>query len=199
MRRHYTTIRILFFWFHVFSPANLARVPFRLFRVTSALAMVLCKRSRPYGNIQLIAFPPHQVSSLATIVEALELIREKDPLRFKRIETYVRRVVVGNWRRMGFYNPIGRVCGVRIAQSAKVAGSLAVLGYASTIIHEATHAKLDRLRFSPTGPNLHRIEMLCLREERRFLERFPDVRNKLPLVFGYLPRKSPRTSKTRSG
>jgi hypothetical protein len=134
-----------------------------------------------------VAFPPQEVDSLAPVVGALELIRKTDRRRFARIERLIKLVFLGNWKSLGFYSPIGRVCGLSLLASPS--NSYAVYGYASVLIHEATHALLEDLRFPYSNGNKARIERICRKEEIRFLTHFPGIHSKLPSVFGCVTRR----------
>jgi len=147
--------------------------------------------SRPYRNIQLVAYPPHGVEALAEVVDALELLRGADPRRFGRVERHIRHIVLRGMRPLGFYRSLGRVCGLRKQVYRQESRPLILLGYAAVLVHEATHGFLDRRRFPYTRTNRKRIERLCLLEHARFLAKFPGVKGKLPLLFGYGRMKRP--------
>jgi hypothetical protein len=48
---------------------------------------------------------------------------------------------------------------------------------ASTLVHEGTHARLERLRFEYTPELRERIEKVCFRRELAFARRLPDAAN----------------------
>jgi len=149
-------------------------------------------RSRPYRGIRLIAYPPYQTDALAEVVDALEIIRKHDEVRFRRVTRFISRIVVGNWNVVGFYNSIGRVCGLQRRESDDHSRPFIVFGYAATIIHEATHGLLDQMRFPYFEKTRKRIERLCVMEEARFLVKFPGLRGRMDIVLGYVERPTKR-------
>jgi hypothetical protein len=149
----------------------------------------LTDRSREYQNIQLIAFKPYGLDSFDTVVEALEILRTHDPRRFKLVKKHIRRIVFWDFKGLGFYTPIGRVCGLRSLCPPTAPNRVVAYGYAAILIHEATHGFFHRLRVAPTRTNLKRMEKLANREEARFLRKFPEIRHKVSIVYGYADRK----------
>jgi hypothetical protein len=61
-------------------------------------------------------------------------------------------------------------------------------GYAAVIIHEATHGLFFKLRFAPTRANLKRMERIIVKEEARFLAKFPEVKGRVRQAYGYAVR-----------
>lgn len=182
--------RKLVFWLHAFiSRKRLWRVPIRLFQLTYLSILALTNRSREYRGIRLIAFPPYGVDSLAVIVDALELLRRSDPRRFRRVEQHTKRILLGDFKALGFYTPIGRICGLTNLSPSGARNPLIAYGYAATIVHEATHGLLHILRFAPTRANLKRIERIAVREQARFLAKFPQVKENVSQAYGYADRR----------
>lgn len=138
--------------------------------------------SRPYGGIDLIAVPPYGLDLFDDIWAALDLIQQTDPRRFHRIQQFVTRIILIRLRRsliMGQYNPIGKVCGLARIEFPTKLRYLARYSYASTIIHEATHGYLFQRKFPASKSNRRRIEVICVKEEARFMSKFPQIRKQL--------------------
>ncbi|MBI2927412.1 MAG: hypothetical protein HYY24_17080 [Verrucomicrobia bacterium] len=134
------------------------------------------------------------MDALAEIVEALELLRRTDPQRFTRIERFIKRVFLANYRSfLGCYRSFGQVCDLKKLPIPLVPRPLAIYSYAATLVHESTHARLDRLRFPRTRANVKRIEKLCLKEEARFLARFPGIHEALDLALQHVTGPSAHT------
>jgi hypothetical protein len=133
------------------------------------------------------------MDTLAEIVDALELIRTTDPRRFARIERFTKRIVLANYKNfLGRYRSFGQVCDLKRLPMPESSRHLAIYSYAATLVHESTHARLDSLRFPLTAANRKRIEELCLKEEARFLARFPGISRALDLTLHDLRRLSGR-------
>ncbi len=171
-------------------------VPLGVFDLLTNFVVSRALGSRPYRGIVLIAYPPHPVDALGELVDALELIRRTDGRRFRRVEQHLKYIVLASWRsdRLGVYSSISRTCTVRKLSPAAKSNPWSVYAYAALIIHEATHALLDGMRFPNTRANKKRLERLCLWEEARFLSKFPGVDENLELAFGHAIRK-PRTDR----
>lgn len=144
--------------------------------------------TRPYRGIVLVPVPPYGMDSLAEVVDALELVRRTDPRRFARVERFIKKIVLANWRTLGLYNSVSGVCGLKKLAIPENSDSLAVYNYAATLVHESTHAMLEEKRFPYTRANRDRIERLCVSEEVRFLARFPGIERKLEMLLGYVDR-----------
>ena len=175
--------RILIYWLDRLFSLSL---PVGLLDLATSFFVSRGLGNRPYRGIVTMAFPPHKVDALSEIVEALELIRRHDPRRFTRVERFIKRIFLANYSFAGRYSPFGHVCGLQKLAVPDHLRSLATYHYAATLVHEATHAMLFAKRFPYTRTTLPRIEKLCVKEEARFLVRFPDIDRKLELTLGYV-------------
>ena len=108
---------------------------------------------------------------LRQVEAALRTIRDYDARRYNRVRRDLQRVWVkvqpgGN---TGLYNPDLKACELdpRLLLREGVTPS----DIASVIVHEATHARLQRFGFPESLRN--RIESLCRRQEHAFSERLP--------------------------
>jgi hypothetical protein len=176
--------RILIYWLRKCFSLS---VPVGFFDLVTIFFVSRGMGSRLYRGIELVAFPPYRLDALTEVVDALELVRRTDQRRFARIERFIKRIVLANWKKhLGFYNTISQVCALKKLPIPEDSRILAIYNYSATLIHEATHAMLDKRRFPPTRANLKRIEKLCVKEEVRFLARFPGIDKKLELIIGYV-------------
>jgi len=132
-----------------------------------------------YADIDLIygtTMQPHRDRFVFAVREALDLIRETDPRRFAMVRRHVRRIIgerlVGC---IGTYDPHFAACLIDIAQhgigGAGEADRWGAARVAATIIHEATHGRLEAAGFMYAEPLRAMIERLCHHEERCFAER----------------------------
>jgi hypothetical protein len=114
-----------------------------------------------------------RISVCQKIEQALRLIAEHDPLRFARLRRDVRRILIFTLRgfRGRWFQPL-RMCvldrGYLLLSDADASE------IASTIVHEATHARLMRAGFNYDPEIRHRVERLCFKAEIAFGKRVPN-------------------------
>ena len=133
---------------------------------------------------------------------ALEMIQRYDPHRFRVIEREVRLIVNQSLTSAASYDRSIRQCRVDFArywtdtdgcfcadpQAEDYEWRLA--GYASSLVHEATHGRLESLHFAYTKDTRLRIERICVSEQRRFLANLPrDVYDFDTLVPAFDPQR----------
>jgi hypothetical protein len=111
--------------------------------------------------------------ALRRVEEALQLIKRHDTLHYSRIIRNLDRVWVHLLpSALAHYNPSLNACVLDERYVLKETMTLENL--ASTIIHEATHARLDRWGIRYEETLRYRIEAICLRRELNFLTKLPD-------------------------
>jgi hypothetical protein len=110
---------------------------------------------------------------LTRVEGALLLIKQHSPLDYARITRELERVWVSLLPHgLGEYRHSLRAC---ILDERYVADpATAVEQIASTIVHEATHARLERCGIEYEEQRRARIEAICFRRERAFAVRLPD-------------------------
>ena len=116
---------------------------------------------------------------------ALKLIERYDPRRFRVVEQEFGLIVNQHMASDAAYQRSTRQCKVSFTsywvdeggnfcadpQAKHYEWYLA--RYASMLVHESTHGKLDSLHFPYTKKTRVRIERICVSEQRRFLARLP--------------------------
>jgi hypothetical protein len=119
---------------------------------------------------------------------ALEMIQRYDPRRFRVMEREVRLIVNQSLVSGASYDRSIRQCKIDFARYwVDADGHLCtdpkaedyewyLSRYASTLVHEATHGRLDSLHFAFTKNTRLRIERICVSEQRRFLAHLPQDR-----------------------
>jgi len=113
------------------------------------------------------------------VAEALALVRSLDPKRFERMRRDVELVQVFRMKSSQF-SPRWWTC---LLDEALVRERSAAL-IASTLVHEATHARVLRAGI-PYWPDLQqRIEALCTRQEIAFASKLP--RDRFPNTDNYI-------------
>jgi hypothetical protein len=107
--------------------------------------------------------------------EALDLIRQVDVRRFRRVQKEIRHIVNIESLGSGAYMRRFKICKVDFGKfkSAEYPDYW-VRAYACTLVHEATHGAISSHGIPYTQANRNRIERLCHEEERRFAQRLND-------------------------
>ena len=110
---------------------------------------------------------------LTRVEGALLLIKQHSPLDYARIARELERIWVDLvLNGLGEYRHSLRAC---ILDERYVADPATTVGHiASTIVHEATHARLERYGIGYEEQRRARIETICFRRERAFAARLPD-------------------------
>jgi hypothetical protein len=107
------------------------------------------------------------------VEDALRLIKRHDTLHYSRVTRNLERIWVGVIpSALAHYDPSLNACVLDERYVLKETMTLENL--ASTIVHEATHARLDRWSIRYEETLRYRIEAICLRRELNFLTKLPD-------------------------
>lgn len=110
---------------------------------------------------------------LTRIERALLLVKQHNPLHYSRIINDLDRVwifLLSHGR--AEYNHSLKACVLDERYVTNSATSVEQI--ASTIVHEATHARLERCRIAYNEDQRARIEAVCFRRELAFAVRLPD-------------------------
>lgn len=105
---------------------------------------------------------------------ALDFIESTDPLRFKRVQRFIKVIAHSN-RALANYNHKLNSCSVGFAHfHFEDDAPYKIPWYACTLIHEATHGVFHSRKIPYTKRTREKIEYLCVLEEWRFAQRFLD-------------------------
>lgn len=163
---------------------TLVRVPALLQAFPWRIVMLMSPRTR-VGNLEIFDLRSATSASddyFATIRQALELIQNRQPVRFNRILRDVRRIVVADILGAEFW-PHMRACALSVELLGS--GSLTV---ALALVHEATHARLHAARIPYDANSRERIERICVRQEVIFAQQFPDATSLVDEIEGQLDK-----------
>jgi hypothetical protein len=110
---------------------------------------------------------------LHRVEQALFQIKTHDLRRYNRLRRDLARI----WVRLqggdrGCYNSAVRAC--ELDPRFVLRPSVTPSEVAVTIVHEATHARLEHCGISYSENRRHRIERVCFRQEIAFAQRLPD-------------------------
>jgi hypothetical protein len=113
---------------------------------------------------------PHP--GLCCVEEALQLIRKYDPLQYSRVTKNLKRtwvrLLTGN---LAQYERSLMAC--VLDERYVVQDTTTIEWIASTIVHEATHARLEGWGVLYEEKKRARIEAICIRRERDFVTKLP--------------------------
>jgi hypothetical protein len=141
-------------------------------RLVDRLELRFSKSRRVDGLwVGVASFEPEPI--LRRVEEALRLIQTYDQLRYDRLISDLERV----WVRdipgaIGNFNKSMRAC--TLDREFVVAERSSPELIAGTIVHEATHARLDRCGIDYSEELRSRIEAVCIRRELAFATKLPN-------------------------
>ena len=123
------------------------------------------------------AASPHrnddEAELIAKVIAGVQLIATHDVKRFKRIQRDLKRIFVywmpGSW---GRYVATLDMCELDLRFVTDSATTTELL--AATIVHEATHARLNKCGIGYDAPIQPRVERLCLQAELDFAAKLPN-------------------------
>lgn len=120
------------------------------------------------------------------ISQALSLISEFDPCRYRQIKRDVKRIwlfiakpAAGRWM-----NEL-QAC---ILDKEFYCGLTPASRMALTIVHEATHARLYKFKIKYTEETRARVEQICIKSELAFAKRLPNGKDLIKMVESKLKR-----------
>ncbi|UDL88219.1 hypothetical protein LGH82_24120 [Mesorhizobium sp. PAMC28654] len=113
-------------------------------------------------------------SEIDKVAEALSLIRQHDPIRYRRLTQDLKRIwvtILPGYR--GCFIRASWTCELeeRFVRDENTTPDLV----ASVIVHEATHARLERVGISYEESARARIEQVCIRQQLVFAARLPQA------------------------
>jgi hypothetical protein len=103
------------------------------------------------------------------IEAALQLINEREPRRYLRLQKDVKRFLITNASGAEYIHAV-RAC---MLNPGYLSGA-SIDQIALTIVHEGTHARLSSRGIKYDFPQRERIERACVREEIAFANKLPD-------------------------
>ena len=130
----------------------------------------LSSHSRRVDGLWIGVLEKSDLPLLKPVEDALTLIEMHDPLRYRRILCDLKGIwVVPLPGALGSYNGRRKLCSL----SQSFVGSSSTEAIASTIVHEATHARLRRRSIGYDEDLRGRVERACMRQELAFVRRLP--------------------------
>jgi hypothetical protein len=124
-------------------------------------------------GIVLVDYPRNTPYFRETFATALEILRQRDPRRHKRVITHVQRIMnfpVG-YSGAGYIQHLKAYATSFQPPQTEAGIRKAALLQAGMLVHEATHGFLYARKIPYNPRTREHIEQLCAREEHRFLSR----------------------------
>lgn len=108
-------------------------------------------------------------ADLDRLKNACELLEYYDVYRFRQLRRFISTIVIEeNLPARAVYFIGTSTCAVTRKLLSETTASIA-----AALVHEAAHARIDRLGVRQFGYRLERIEQICMREEIEFVKHFP--------------------------
>jgi hypothetical protein len=125
---------------------------------------------------------PQRLESLfRKVADGLDVLRQYHPRGYRTVRRQVRRVLVGflpNAKATWWGPP--RACMLSMEYFSN--DSATPTDVALSLLHEATHGRLEGLGFRYTPEKRLRLETICTRAEMDLAERLPDRNTRLPAL-----------------
>jgi hypothetical protein len=123
---------------------------------------------RDVDGVLVGSFTYSPEAPLRRVEDTLQLLKQQSPLHYLRILRYLDRIWVdvlaganaSYWRKLN-------AC--KLDERFVLREDTTLEQIASAIVHETTHARLERWRIAYDETRRHRIEMICMRRELNFL------------------------------
>jgi hypothetical protein len=140
-----------------------------------------------FEKIPLVSMVDYSAPFVKVITYALELIRDHDPKRFRRVLDQTRWLVdaaLSGGPYSGEYHLRIKATSIDFKFDQSKGDELFhAAHFAGVIVHEATHGMIQDKGISITHENRIQIEQICCAEQNRFIERLrraiPEVPSKL--------------------
>jgi hypothetical protein len=108
-------------------------------------------------------------ATLARVIQSLELLKYYDVYQFAQLRRLISTIVVeAELPARAVYLPGTSTCALASSLLRETAASIA-----AALVHEATHARIDRFGVRQFGSRLQRIEQICIQHEIEFVRHFP--------------------------
>jgi hypothetical protein len=142
---------------------------------------------RNIDGVRVGSFTDPPEPTLRRVAEALLLMKQQSPLHYSRILRHLDRIWVdvladanaSYWRKLN-------AC--KLDERFVLREDTTIEQIASAIVHEATHARLDRWGVAYDEAKRHRIETICMRRELDFVSELPAsdaLQDQLRLMLDY--------------
>ena len=128
-------------------------------------------------DFEVFMAPENEDELFSRLAAAIDLIERYDPRLRQEIATNLRRVLITSASGAHYLRRL-KACRLG-AQTVLRASNLSL---AMTIVHEATHARLERELSSYSPENRERVERACVEAEIAFAERVPGSESEIANV-----------------
>jgi hypothetical protein len=124
--------------------------------------------ARDVNGLWIGAFTSRDEAALQRVEDALQLMKQQSPLHYSRVVRSLDRIWVNlTPGARGHYSRRLNAC--VLDERFVLAEETTLEQIASVIVHETTHAVLERRGIAYDEPRRHRIEAICLRRQLHFV------------------------------
>lgn len=123
---------------------------------------------RDIDGVWVGAFTNQDESVLRRVAAALQLMKQQSPLHYSRVTRNLDRIWI-NTQPNACATYSCRLNACELDERFVVADETTPEAIASAIVHETTHARLERYGVAYDEARRHRIEAICLRRELNFV------------------------------
>ncbi len=142
-------------------------------KISTRFADAIAYRLGKVRTVDGIEIVGQSVDETSKVEQALLLIREHDPVRYRHLLRNITRIWIqmlpGN---LGEFDAASGSC--RLERRYVTAADTDCEAIAATLVHEATHARLFRMGIPYEEGNRLRVENICFRREQAFGRRLPN-------------------------
>jgi hypothetical protein len=153
----------------------IARSPASLLRAALTWLLMRMSRWESYRGLHIAAVDGvNELNSVARIRAAIRLIEQYAPYGVRYVERYTNRIFcigIGRSGAAGAFQPLLDVC--LLDPRYVLDSNVADVDIASAIVHEATHARIQRFGIRWWKLEQVRVEQLCIRAQLRLLKEIP--------------------------
>ena len=154
------------------TPRSSAPVQWLWRSVVYALASKRCIHGLMVGVVPLSSHSERD-TAFAKTADALGLISEFAPVRMEEMRrNFARILIIGNGSSPACFRLDSRTA--EISESYVLSGQTCAAELACTIVHEAQHARLQKLGLTYRRSDRARVERICVRAEYGFFLRLPE-------------------------
>ncbi|MBZ9671668.1 hypothetical protein LB543_14830 [Mesorhizobium sp. ESP7-2] len=140
-------------------------------RFANWLSFKLCDK-RSIDGLLVVYTGDEESKKINKVAAALKLISDFDPIRYKRMHHDLNRIwvlTIAGW--VGRYQQATSTC--ELDERFVLNQGTTPERIASTIVHEATHARLGRCGIGYQEELRTRVEQVCIRREMAFARKLP--------------------------
>ncbi len=145
--------------------------------------MFAISRKHSRNDIQIAMFPLDKdyPAAFSKIDQAFNLISEFDSLHYHQIKHNVKRIWISVLP-VNYAEWVDDLQTCILDRNYLLRSDVSVCEIAQTIVHEATHARLCKLKIKYTEDIRDRVERICVKSEIAFAKRLPNGQKEIEIA-----------------